>query len=88
MSVSKPRTASVQSAQTNYRFGEVLKRTPLQRDAHQCRSYQYRTNQIMKQAYQQSGEFGRVARHAECMGVMSNKQAYEYALKHCARKAQ
>jgi hypothetical protein len=71
----------------NYRFGEVLKRTPLQRDAHQCRSYQYRTNQIMRQAYTQSGEFGRVARHAERMGVMTDKQAYEYAVKRVAAAA-
>ncbi len=79
--MSKPRPTT-----PNYRFGEVLKRTPLQREAHQCRSYEYRTNQIMRQAYQQPGEFVRVARHAERMGVMANKQAYEYALRHVKRQ--
>ena len=86
MSVTKPR--ALPASPSNYRFGEVLKRTPLQRDAHQCRSYQYRTNQIMKNAYLQSGEFARVARHAEQMGSMTNKQAYEYAVKNVAKKAQ
>lgn len=68
----------------SYRYGDVVRQTPLQRDAHQCASYQYRTNKIMKQAYEQTHQFGAVQRHADRMAVMNNKQAYDYARSHVA----
>lgn len=67
----------------SYYYDDVVTHIPLQRQAHQCNGYAYKTNQMIKHAYE-DGNYGYTKNdmrvHARQMEQMSHKQAYLYAV--------
>lgn len=66
----------------SWRYHDVVTHIPLQRQAHQYNSYAYKTNQMIKHAYE-DGRFGYTMKdmnnHADHMKTLSDKEAYQYA---------
>lgn len=68
----------------SYHYKDILTHIPLQRQSHQQASYCYRTNQMIKHAYE-DGNHGltltQMNKHTSLMNDMSDREAFLYAKK-------
>lgn len=66
----------------SFHYSDVITHIPLQRQSHQCSSYAYRTNQMIKHAYEDGHHGYTLAdmnRHTSHMNNLSDRDAFNYA---------
>jgi hypothetical protein len=67
----------------SFAYEACVAHIPLQRSMHQCSSHAYRTNQMVKHAYEDGHlTHSQLQRHTDKMTNMADKQAFEYAKEH------
>jgi hypothetical protein len=66
----------------SYHYEDILTHIPVQRKNHQYASYDYRTNQMIKHAYEDNMYMTRdmIHAHTSAMNGMNSRDAYNYAL--------
>lgn len=66
----------------SFHYEDILTHIPVQRQLHQQSSYAYRTNQMIKHAYEDNSDMTRemMRSHTTLMNGMSDKEAYLYGV--------